>query len=49
MMKCRQFGEALTERAFIQFGLPKMPSAQCKRLKVLKAVSTGSAAGRAAW
>ncbi|WP_219414720.1 DEAD/DEAH box helicase family protein [Pseudonocardia nigra] len=35
MIKCRQFGEALVEQAFIQFGIPKMPSKQFQRLKVL--------------
>ena len=35
MIKCRQFGEALTARAFIQFGLSSMPQKQYQRLKVL--------------
>ncbi|WP_125911349.1 MULTISPECIES: DEAD/DEAH box helicase family protein [Pseudonocardia] len=35
MIKCRQFGEALTEQAFVQFGLPKMPEKQHLRVKVL--------------
>ena len=35
MVKCRQFGEALTARAFIQFGVPKMPGKQFQRLKIL--------------
>ena len=35
MVKCRQFGEALTARAFIQFGIPKMPDKQFQRLKLL--------------
>ena len=35
MIKCRQFGEALTARAFIQFGLPNMPQKQYQRLTVL--------------
>jgi hypothetical protein len=35
MIKCRQFGEALVARAFIQFGIPNMPSKQFQRLKVL--------------
>jgi type I restriction enzyme R subunit len=35
MIKCRQFGEALTERAFVEFGIPKLPKKQFLRLKVL--------------
>lgn len=35
MIKCRQFGEALTARAFIQFGIPNMPRKQYRRLNVL--------------
>lgn len=35
MIKCRQFGEALTARAFIQFGIPGLPSKQYQRLNVL--------------
>ncbi|MFI9011658.1 DUF4145 domain-containing protein [Actinosynnema sp. NPDC053489] len=35
MFKCRLFGEALTARAFIQFGIPNMPDKQFKRLKIL--------------
>jgi type I restriction enzyme, R subunit len=35
MIKCRQFGEVLTARAFIQFGIPSMPQQQYQRLKVL--------------
>lgn len=35
MVKCRQFGEALTGRAFLQFGIPRMPRKQFQRLAVL--------------
>ncbi|WP_367137183.1 DEAD/DEAH box helicase family protein [Saccharothrix sp. HUAS TT1] len=35
MFKCRLFGEALTARAFLQFGIPNMPDKQFKRLKML--------------
>ncbi|MBD0324686.1 MAG: DUF4145 domain-containing protein, partial [Aldersonia sp.] len=35
MFKCRLFGEALTARAFIEFGIPNMPDKQFSRLKVL--------------
>jgi type I restriction enzyme, R subunit len=35
MFKCRLFGEALTARAFIEFGIPNMPDKQFSRLKLL--------------
>ncbi|MGW3996390.1 DEAD/DEAH box helicase family protein [Amycolatopsis sp. NPDC004772] len=35
MFKCRLFGEALTAKAFIEFGIPNMPDKQFQRLKVL--------------
>ncbi|WP_199431194.1 DEAD/DEAH box helicase family protein [Qaidamihabitans albus] len=35
MVKCRQFGEALTAQAFSQFGIPGMPDKQHQRLKIL--------------
>ncbi|MGW4588164.1 DEAD/DEAH box helicase family protein [Amycolatopsis thermoflava] len=35
MYKCRLFGEALTARAFIQFGIPNMPDKQFQRLRIL--------------
>jgi type I restriction enzyme, R subunit len=35
MYKCRLFGEALTARAFIAFGIPNMPDKQFLRLKML--------------
>lgn len=35
MFKCRLFGEALTARAFIEFGIPDIPAKQFQRLKVL--------------
>ncbi|QIS17689.1 DEAD/DEAH box helicase family protein [Nocardia terpenica] len=35
MMKCRQFGETLTELMFATFGIPGMPDKQFKRLNVL--------------
>jgi type I restriction enzyme R subunit len=35
MFKCRLFGEALTARAFIEFGIPNMPNQQFQRLNVL--------------
>jgi len=35
MIKCRQFGEVLAKRAFIQFGIPKMPGTQHIRVKIL--------------
>ncbi|EHR48718.1 helicase, type I site-specific restriction-modification system restriction subunit [Saccharomonospora marina XMU15] len=35
MVKCRQFGEALTALAFAQFGIPGMPDKQHQRLKTL--------------
>jgi type I restriction enzyme R subunit len=35
MMKCRQFGEALTESAFTTFGIQGIPNKQYQRLKML--------------
>lgn len=35
MIKCRQFGEALTEVAFAAFGIPGMPDTQHRRLRML--------------
>ena len=35
MVKCRQFGEALAARAFIQFGISNMPDKQYQRVKIL--------------
>ena len=35
MMKCRQFGETLTARLFIQFGIPNLPDKQYQRVKIL--------------
>lgn len=35
MIKCRQFGEALVKHAFIQFGIPRMPNTQHRRVNVL--------------
>jgi type I restriction enzyme R subunit len=35
MIKCRQFGEALTEVAFTAFGIQGIPDKQYQRLKML--------------
>ena len=35
MIKCRQFGEALTQVAYTHFGIPGIPDKQYQRLKML--------------